>query len=101
MIYVLTTDSYTHYHIVGVFQGPEGINVDDLAAAWAREFPEKTTKLSDHRSGEEYFDAAHFKDYVIKRTGLIEIEYNELWLPTYSLDMKHKIDNVDKHKEGH
>jgi len=87
-LYVLTTGGREDYEILGTFIGPEGLDLEGLARQWALEFPEKTTKLSDPKSGPEYFDSAHFREFVCDRAHLVEVPYDEVYLPDYSLDMK-------------
>jgi hypothetical protein len=86
--YILTTSSHDDYRIIGVFTGPPGVGVSTLAKRWALAHPERAATLADHH---QPFDAAHFRDFVLREAGLTPVKALELWLPDYGPDMAREL----------
>lgn len=89
MLYILTTGSHSSYSIIGIYKGKKGIDIKALGERWVREFPDKAVKPWSTKSGKQYFDDEHFRDFVIKEGGLEPVESEEMHIPDYALDMKY------------
>lgn len=92
-LYVLTSSTHADYALIGAYVGPDGVDVQALAKQWAKDHPAKAANLGSARSGREYFDGEHFRNYVEEKAGLVPVaDWEELWLPDYSLDMKRMVE---------
>lgn len=92
--YIVTCGAHEDYTVYGVYAGPPGVDVAALAKRWAKEFPDKAATIGDYRSGEQYFDDAHFRAFFIREAGLVEMPSEELWTPNYGPDMERLVESV-------
>ena len=76
--YVMTDGSYDGYAIAGLFRGPPGLNIRELAKQWAAENPELA---ADRYRGVYIRNASSFRKFLIERAGLTEVDYQEVWDP--------------------
>ena len=63
MIYALTHGEYSDFNIIGIYEGPENIDLEKVIEEY----------------GKEKIDSLEFHEFVKEKCGLIEVTYKELW----------------------
>ena len=76
-IYYLTEGAYSDFTIIGIYEGPEGVDLRGLVAEYRKLHPEQAERW---KLNEDAFHA-----FVVKQSGLVEISASHLWLGWRSL----------------
>ncbi len=75
MIYFATSGVYSDFTVLGIYEGPAGVDIDALVAAYAVLFPEQA---EDYQVNEEQLAA-----YIAEQAGLTRLDAQELHLGSY------------------